>query len=72
MLKVRQEVPDDPGEDVLQETDNVCREVNRGQLTKYPTMKLLTWSTYRLPAGGRELALVNLLEATGADIATIT
>jgi hypothetical protein len=35
-------------------------------------MKLLTWNACRLLAGGRELALVNLLTSTGADIATIT
>jgi hypothetical protein len=35
-------------------------------------MKLLTWNACRLLAGGRELALGNLLQATGADIVTIT
>ncbi len=35
-------------------------------------MKLLTWNACRLLAGGRELALVNLLTSTGADVATIT
>jgi hypothetical protein len=36
------------------------------------SMKLLTWNACRLLAGGRELALVNLLQSTGADVATIT
>jgi hypothetical protein len=36
------------------------------------SMKLLTWNACRLLAGGRELALVNLLTSTGADVATIT
>jgi exonuclease III len=36
------------------------------------SMKLLTWNACRLLAGGRELALVNLLQATEADIATIS
>jgi hypothetical protein len=36
------------------------------------SMKLLTWNVCRLLAGGRELALVNLLQATGADIATVS
>jgi hypothetical protein len=36
------------------------------------SMKLLTWNACRLLAGGRELALVNLLQATGADIPTIS
>jgi hypothetical protein len=35
-------------------------------------MKLLPWNACRLLAGGRELALVNLLTITGADVATIT
>ncbi len=35
-------------------------------------MKLPTWNSCRLLAGGRELALVNLLTSTGADVATIT
>jgi hypothetical protein len=35
-------------------------------------MKLLTWNSCRLLAGGRELALVNLLTSTGTDVATIT
>jgi hypothetical protein len=35
-------------------------------------MKLLTWNACRLFAGGRELALVNILTSTGADVATIT
>jgi hypothetical protein len=35
-------------------------------------MKLLTWNACRLLAGGRELALVNLLQSTGADVATVT
>jgi hypothetical protein len=36
------------------------------------SMMLLTWNTCRLLTGGRELALVNLLQSTGADVATIT
>jgi hypothetical protein len=36
------------------------------------SMKLLTWNACRLLAGGMELTLVNLLQATGADIAIIT
>jgi hypothetical protein len=36
------------------------------------TMKLLTWNSCRLLAGGRELALVNILTSTGTDVATIT
>jgi hypothetical protein len=36
------------------------------------SMKMLTWNACRLLAGGRELALVNLLQARGADIATIS
>jgi hypothetical protein len=36
------------------------------------SMKLLTWNACRLLAGGRELALVNLLQYTGVDVATIT
>jgi hypothetical protein len=35
-------------------------------------MKLLTWNACRLLAGGRELALVNILTSSGADVATIT
>jgi exonuclease III len=35
-------------------------------------MKLLTWNVCRLLAGGKELTLVNLLQSTGADVATIT
>jgi hypothetical protein len=35
-------------------------------------MKLLTWNACRLLAGGRELALVNILTSTGVDVATIT
>jgi hypothetical protein len=35
-------------------------------------MKLLTWNACRLLAGGRELALVNLLTSSGADVATNT
>jgi hypothetical protein len=34
-------------------------------------MKLLTWNACRLLAGGRELALVNLLQSTGMDVATV-
>jgi exonuclease III len=63
-------VPDDPGEvqNVPQERRDVCREKKTGD----NTMKLLTWNACRLLAGGRELALVNLLTSTGADVATIT
>jgi hypothetical protein len=35
-------------------------------------MKLLTWNACRLLTGGRELALVNILTSSGADVATIT
>jgi hypothetical protein len=35
-------------------------------------MKLLTRNACRLLAEGRELALVNLLQSTGADVATVT
>jgi hypothetical protein len=35
-------------------------------------LKLLTWNACRLLAPGRELALVNILTSSGADIATIT
>jgi hypothetical protein len=35
-------------------------------------MKLLTWNSCRLLARGRELALVNLLTSTGADVTTNT
>jgi hypothetical protein len=35
-------------------------------------MKLLTWNACRLLAGGRGLALVNLLRSTGVDVATVT
>jgi hypothetical protein len=35
-------------------------------------MKLLTWHTCRLLTEGRELALVNILTSSGADVATIT
>jgi exonuclease III len=35
-------------------------------------MKLMTWNLCRLLAGGRELALVNILTSSGADVATIT
>jgi hypothetical protein len=34
-------------------------------------MKLLTWNACRLLARGRELALVNILTSSGADITTI-
>jgi hypothetical protein len=64
-------VPDDPGEvqNVPQEPrDNCCREKIPGN----NTMKLLTWNACRLLAGGRELALVNILTSTGTDVATIT
>jgi hypothetical protein len=51
-----------------QERRDVCREKKTGD----DTMKLLTWNACRLLAGGRELALVNLLTSTGVDVATIT
>jgi exonuclease III len=35
-------------------------------------MKLLTWNACRILARGRELALVNILTSSRADIATIT
>jgi hypothetical protein len=43
-----------------------------GKQKSESSMKLLPWNACRLLAGGRELALVNMLQATGADIATIT
>jgi hypothetical protein len=42
-----------------------------GKQKSESSMKLLSWNACRLLAGGRELALVNLLQANGADIATI-
>jgi hypothetical protein len=59
--QVRREVPDNPGEvnHIPQETCDNCREKKTGD----NTMKL---------AGGRELALVNILTSTGVDVATIT
>jgi hypothetical protein len=36
------------------------------------SMKLLTWNACRLLAVGRQLALVNILQSTGADVATVT
>jgi hypothetical protein len=56
-----------PGEvsHVLQEQGTDRRETDGGLLVKSPSMKLLTWNAYRLLAGGSELALVNLLQATG-------
>jgi hypothetical protein len=67
---VRREVPDNPGEvdHVPQEPRDICREKKTGK----NSMKLLTWNACRLLAGGRELALVNILPSTGADVATIT
>ena len=59
--------PGTSAQDVTQEQRDVCREEKAGD-----TMKLLTWNACRLLAGGRELALVNLLTSTGADVATIT
>jgi exonuclease III len=35
-------------------------------------MKLLTWNACSLLAGGRELALINILTSSGADVTTIT
>jgi hypothetical protein len=64
-------VPYDPGEvdHVPQEPrDDSCREKKTGD----NTMKLLTWNACRLLAGGRELALINILTSSGADVATIT
>jgi hypothetical protein len=68
-------VPNDPGEvdNVPQELSDDCREISDKE--KKPgksSMKLLTWNACRLLAGERELALVNLLTTTGADVATIT
>jgi hypothetical protein len=62
--------PDDPREvnHVPQEPRNICRKKKTGK----NTMKLLTWNACRLLAGGRDLALVNILTSTGADVATIT
>jgi hypothetical protein len=68
-------VPDDPGEvdNVPQERRNVCRKISDEEKNKGKnSMKLLTWNACRLLAGGRELALVNLLTSTGADVTTIT
>jgi hypothetical protein len=45
-----------------------CREKKTGD----NTMKLLTWNACRSLPGGRELALINILTSTGADVATIT
>jgi hypothetical protein len=68
-------VPNDPGEvgNVPQERRDVCREISDEEKNKgKSSMKLLTWNACRLLAGGRELALVNLLTTTGADVTTIT
>jgi hypothetical protein len=72
--QVRPEVPNNTGEvsHVLQEPGDDLRETDDEQLEKSPSMKLLTWNACRLLAGGRELTLENLLQATGADIATIS
>jgi hypothetical protein len=63
-------VPNNPGEvdHVQQEPRDVCREKKTGK----NDIKLLTWNACKLLAGGRELALVNILTSTGADVATIT
>jgi hypothetical protein len=64
-------VPDDPGEvDHLPQEprDDSCREKKTGD----NTMKLLTWKACRLLAGGRKLALVNILTSSGPDVAAIT
>jgi hypothetical protein len=63
-------VSDDPGvvDHVPQELRNFCREKKTGD----NTMKLLTWNACRLLPGGMELALVNILMSSGADVATIT
>jgi hypothetical protein len=68
-------VPDDPGEvdNVPQEPRDDCREIfDEEKKTGENSMKLLTWNAWKLLARGRELALVNLLTTTGADINTIT
>jgi hypothetical protein len=74
---VRREAPDDPKEvvhdpeevdHVPQEPPDSCRDKKTGD----NTMKLLTWNACRLLARGKELALVNILTSSGADIATIT
>jgi hypothetical protein len=52
-------------------TDSLDGSMKRTDLPD-GSMKLLTWNACRLLAGGRELALVNLLQSTSADIATIT
>jgi hypothetical protein len=68
-------VPNDPGEvdNIPQERRDICREISDEEKNKGKnSMKLLTWNACRLLAGGRELALVNLLTSTGADVATIT
>jgi hypothetical protein len=73
--EVRPEVPDDPGEVsyvLLQEPGDVRREINDRQSKSFLSRKLHTWNACRLLAGGRELTLVNLLQATGADIATVS
>jgi hypothetical protein len=63
-------VPDNPGEvdHVRQEPRDFCREKKKGK----NTMKLLTWNACRLLAGGSELALVNILTSSGANVTTIT
>jgi hypothetical protein len=69
--QVRQEVPDNPREvdHVPQEPrDDSCRDKKTGD----NTLKLLTWNACRLLARGRELALINILTCSGADVATIT
>jgi hypothetical protein len=68
-------VPNDPGEvdNIPQEQRSDCREISEEEKNKGKnSMKLLTWNACRLLSGGRELALVNLLTSTGADVATIT
>jgi hypothetical protein len=68
-------VPDDPVEvdNIPQERRDICREISEEEKNQGKnSMKLLTWNACRLLAGGRELALVNLLTFTGADVATIT
>jgi hypothetical protein len=51
-----------------QETSNDDRGLTS---TNFPSLTLVTWNACRLLIAGKELALVNLLKATGADVATI-
>jgi hypothetical protein len=68
-------VPNEPGEvdNIPQEQRDICREISEEEKNKGKnSLNLLPWNACRLLAGDRELALVNLLTSTGADVATIT